>query len=148
MAHFGPGLQLRKSASSSRLRVDKGHPTRQSVAHWVAHAAPTDHLDFREATAVPAVLLQCDRSFAGLPVMLVGPAAVPPSNNLNLIAQHGLGVYITHSVYHLQLMHSGIIFMLVQTLAIACVLVISFWMILNVVQHDMVSWCLDVFNSS
>ena len=92
----------------------------------MAHAAPTDHLDFREATAVPAVLLQCDRSFAGLPVMLVGPAAVPPSNNLNLIAQLGLGVYITHRVYHLQLMHSGSIFMLVQTLAIACVLVISF----------------------
>ena len=81
---FGPHLQLRKSASSSQLRVDKGHPTRQSEAH----AAPTDHFLF-EPTAVPAVLLQCDRSFVGLPVMLGGPAAIPTGKTSNESAQHG-----------------------------------------------------------
>ena len=80
---FGPSLQLRKSASSSQLHVDKGHPTRQSAAH-----AATDHL-LREPTAVPAVLLRCDRSFVGLPVMLGGSAAIPTSKISNESAQHG-----------------------------------------------------------
>ena len=85
LAHFGPGLQLRKSASSSQLRVDKGHPTRRSVAHAAPGPAPGHFL--REPTAVPAVLLRCDRRFVGLPVMLGGPAAIP-SKTSNESAKH------------------------------------------------------------